>query len=253
MVSPSDPAPGDRPVAFVTGSTRGIGWACARAFAASGHAVVVNGVTDAAAIDSRAAEIERDYGVPALGIRADAADPEAVAACYRTIFQRFRRLDVLVNNAGVLGDGRIGMIPAGTVDRAYAVNASGALHHLQNAARLMLRGKGGAVVNLASIMGARGAAGAAAYAMAKAAVIGLTLSAAKELGPVGIRVNAVAPGMIETDLIAGLPPAIAAERLKAIPLGRFGTPEEVAEAVLFLARAGYVTGQVLGVDGGMVW
>jgi 3-oxoacyl-[acyl-carrier protein] reductase len=252
-VSSSSAAPSIQPVAFVTGSTRGIGWACARAFAGAGYAVVVNGVADPPAIEARAGELADAFGVPTLALAADAADESAVGACYQAIFKRFRRLDVLVNNAGILADGAIGMIAAASVLRALQVNAAGALFHLQGAARLMARGGGGAIVNLGSIMGTRGAAGASAYAMSKAAITGLTLSAAKELGPAGIRVNAVAPGMIETDMLATLPAATRARRLEAISLGRFGTPEDVADAVLFLARTPYVTGQVLGVDGGLVW
>jgi len=241
---------GERPVAFVTGSTRGIGWACARRFAASGYAVVVNGVADQAAVTARAAELAVEFGVPSLGLLADAGDEAQVAACYQAIFKSFRRLDVLVNNAGILADGRIGMVPGKLVERALAVNAAGSFHHLQAASRLMGRRQSGAIVNLTSIMGVRGAIGASAYAASKAAILGLTLSAAKELGPQGIRVNAVAPGMIETDMLAGLSLEAIETRRGAIPLGRLGTADEVAGAVLFLAEAPYITGQVLGVDGG---
>jgi 3-oxoacyl-[acyl-carrier protein] reductase len=246
-------AAGERRVAFISGSTRGIGWACARSFAAAGYAVVVNGMSDSSVIEARALELTAEFGVPAFGVLADAGDEAQVAACYQTIFKRLRRLDVLVNNAGILADGRIGMVPGELVRRVLAVNSAGSFYHLQAAARLMGRRGSGAIVNLTSIMGVRGAAGASAYAASKAAIIGLTLSAAKELGPQGIRVNAVAPGMIETDMLSGLKPEVIQDRVRAIPLGRLGTAEEVARAVLFVAEASYITGQVLGVDGGMIW
>lgn len=250
MASPSEPD--DRPVALITGASRGIGRACAEAFAAAGWAVAVNSTNEAGAARV-AAELGEKFGVPVLAVAADAADDKAVDGCYRAIFQRFKRLDVLVNNAGILCDGSLGMIAPDQARRAFSVNALGTLFHLQAASRLMRRRGGGAIVNLASIMGERGAVGASAYAASKAAVASLTLSAARELGPFGIRVNAVAPGMIETDMLAGLKPELRAERVKTIPLQRVGTPEEVADLVLFLAsdRARYINGQVIGVDGGM--
>jgi 3-oxoacyl-[acyl-carrier protein] reductase len=250
MASPSDAA--ERPVALVTGSTRGIGRACAEAFAAAGWAVVVNGTTDEGCAEV-ASDLANHYAVPTLGHAADAADDQAVDGCYRAIFQRFKRLDALVNNAGISCDGPLGMIPPDRARRAFSVNALGTLFHLQAASRLMRRRGAGAIVNLASIMGTHGAVGAAGYAATKAAVANLTLSAARELGPLGIRVNAVAPGLIETDMLADLKAEVLAERVATIPLKRVGTPEEVADLVLFLAsdRARYINGQVIGVDGGM--
>jgi 3-oxoacyl-[acyl-carrier protein] reductase len=169
----------------------------------------------------------------------------------RELFKRHRRLDVLVNNAGILDDALLGMIRP---ERTFAVNALGVLHTMQASARLMARGGGGAIVNLASIIGITGNTGQVAYGGSKAAVIGMTRSAAKELAPQNIRVNAVAPGFIDTDMTRALDPQVFEERVAAVGMGRAGTPEEVAEAVVWLAsdRARYVTGQVLGVDGGMV-
>lgn len=242
----------DGRVALVTGSTRGIGWATAKALAAHGATVLINGRSDATMLDARVTEL-RATGATASGYLADAADPDAIAALYRQLFKEHRRLDVLVNNAGVLEEGMLGMIPRDAVDRGLAVNLAGPLHHVQTAARLMRRGGGGAIVNITSIMGTRGAPGLAVYAASKAGLVGLTLAAAKELAPDNIRVNAVAPGFIDTDMARALPAELFAERLASVRTGRIGTPEDVAHAVLFLASdlSSYVTGQVLGVDGGM--
>lgn len=231
-------------IALVTGSTRGIGLAAARELAADGFTVVVNG-TDAAAAEQRA----RELGGEALAF--DVADESAVQAAVREVFKRHKRLDVLVNNAGVLDDALLGMIRP---ERTFAVNALGVLNTMQACARLMARGGGGSIVNVASIIGITGNKGQVAYSGSKAAVIGMTKSAAKELAPQGIRVNAVAPGFIDTDMTRAMPQELYDERVASVGLGRAGTAEEVADAIAFLAsdRARYVTGQVLGVDGGMV-
>jgi 3-oxoacyl-[acyl-carrier protein] reductase len=231
-------------IALVTGATRGIGLATARALARDGFTVVVNG-TDEAAARARADELGGD------ALAFDVADPAAVDAALRELFKRHKRLDVLVNNAGILDDALLGMIKP---ERTFAVNAMGVLHTMQSSARLLARGDGGSIVNVASIIGVTGNAGQVAYGGSKAAVIGMTRSAAKELAPRGVRVNAVAPGFIDTDMTRALPEETYAERVESVGLGRAGTPEEVAEAIAWLAsdRARYVTGQVLGVDGGMV-
>jgi 3-oxoacyl-[acyl-carrier protein] reductase len=231
-------------IALVTGSTRGIGLAAARRLAEDGFTVVVNG-TDEAAARRRADELGGD------ALAFDVADPAAVEAALRELFKRHKRLDALVNNAGILDDALLGMIKP---ERTFAVNALGVLHTMQAAARLLARGGGGAIVNVASIIGVVGNTGQVAYGGSKAAVIGMTRSAAKELAPQNVRVNAVAPGFIDTDMTRALPEDVFAERVASVGLARAGTPEEVAEAIAWLAsdRARYVTGQVLGVDGGMV-
>jgi 3-oxoacyl-[acyl-carrier protein] reductase len=239
--------------AFVTGASRGIGRAVAETLAALGADVALGGVRDPDGLAQAAAELAARHGVRTLALPGDVADPAAVRASYQAIFKAWKQLDVLVNNAGVLEGARIGMIDDRLVERVLATNAGGAIHHLQGAARLMGRAKRGAIINVSSIMGVRGDEGQAVYAASKAAVIGLTLAAAKELAPQGIRVNAVAPGYIATDMIAGLAPEVHAQRLGQIGLGRVGTAAEVADVIAFLASdlAAYVTGQVIGIDGGM--
>lgn len=244
----------DGRVALVTGSTRGIGWACARRLAQAGASVILNGCSNQEVLNGRVAELESEFGAQVMGVLSDAGDAAQVRDCYAQIFSRFKRLDILVNNAGVLQDGLLGMIPEPAIRRALEVNVFGAIMHLQEASRLMSRHKSGSIVNMSSIMGRNGAEGLSVYCATKAALNGLTLAAAKELAPKNIRVNAVAPGFIETDMTRSLPEPLYAKRLASVKMGRPGTPDDVAETVLFLAsdHARYITGQVIGVDGGML-
>jgi 3-oxoacyl-[acyl-carrier protein] reductase len=238
--------------AFVTGSTRGIGWQVARTLASHGAAIALNG-RDPAQVFARAEELGAEFGVATLALAGDVAEAAAVTGFYQAIFKAWKRLDVLVNNAGILEDALLGMITPELVDRVLGINTKGAILNLQGAARLMTRAKAGSIINLSSIIGVTGNEGQAVYGASKAALLGLTLSAAKELAPTGIRVNAVAPGYIETDMIKHLPAEVHALRLSQIGMRRIGQPEDIANVVLFLASdlSSYVTGQVLGVDGGM--
>ena len=241
-------------VALVTGSTRGIGWACAKLLAQYGATVLVNGRSDSDLLRARVVEIRSSYGTEAEGVPFDVASPDAVKEWYGRIFKMHRRLDILVNNAGVLDDNLLGMVSAQSIAQTFSVNVEGVLLNMQYASRLMTRHGSGSIINLSSIIGRVGNVGQVVYGGSKAAVIGMTLSAAKELAPANIRVNAIAPGFIDTDMTRQLPPEKYQERLASIRMNRIGTPEDVANVVLFLASdlSSYVTGQIVGVDGGMI-
>ncbi|SEF30488.1 3-oxoacyl-[acyl-carrier protein] reductase [Amycolatopsis pretoriensis] len=235
-------------VALVTGGTRGIGLATVRALVEAGATVVLTGRDEA-----RAKEAASAAGA-AAGLALDVTDAKAVSSLVRGVAKEHGKLDVVVANAGIMEDALLGMIREELVDTTLSTNVAGTLHTVQAAARAMMRKKTGAIVVLASIVGEYGSAGQTVYAASKAAVANIAKSAAKELGRSGIRVNAVAPGVIETDLTAGLSEDAKAENTGKTPLGRLGRAEDVANAIRFLVsdEASFITGQVLGVDGGLV-
>jgi 3-oxoacyl-[acyl-carrier protein] reductase len=232
---------------LITGATRGIGLATARRFADEGARLYLNGRDEA-----KLRPVCEALGATPLCF--DVGDPQSVKAGFQSLFKLTRELDVLVNNAGVLDDALLGMVSQGQIAQTFATNTYSVIYCSQYAVRLMQRAGRGSIINLSSIIGRVGNAGQAVYAGSKAAIIGITQSIAKELAGSGVRVNAIAPGFIDTDMAHGLPQDTFAERVASVAMGRIGTPEEVANVALFLASdlASYVTGQVIGVDGGML-
>ena len=241
----------DGRVALVTGGSRGIGRATAALLARGGARVAVCARTQADA--EAAARALRDEGREAMGLSADVADAAQAEAAVRACTERFGRLDILVNNAGIRQDGLVLRMRDAEWDRVLAVNLTGAFHCIRAALRGMVRQRAGRIINVTSVVAARGNAGQANYVSAKAGLIGLTKAVALEVASRGISVNAVAPGFIETAMTADLGDEARRSYMAQIPAGRFGRPEEVAWAIGFLASeaAGYITGQVLHVNGGM--
>jgi len=242
-------------VALVTGASSGIGSAIAQRLAADGATVAVNCYTgcegDAAEV---VAAIESAGGTAAY-FTADVTVSEQCEAMIAAVVDRFGSLDVLVNNAGITRDGLLVRMSDADWQAVMSTNLNGVFFCTRAAAKVMMKARAGAIVNIASVIGLVGNAGQANYAAAKAGVIGLTKSTARELAPRGVRANAVAPGFIETAMTAKLSEQVRDAAKETIALRRFGGPEDVASAVSFLASddAGYVTGQVLAVDGGMTF
>lgn len=239
-------------VALVTGGSRGIGRACAERLAKDGFEVYLTYVSRPEEAEKVVAAITSGGG-EAKAFHLDASNREAVVGFFAEEIKDKVSLEVLVNNAGITKDGLLIRMKDEDWDRVIQVNLTGAFACLREAAKIMAKQRRGRIVNIASVVGQMGNAGQANYVAAKAGLIGLTKSAARELAGRGITVNAVTPGFIQTDMTAALPEAIVAKMLENIPLGRLGGPEDIASAVSFLAGAdaGYVTGQVLAVNGGM--
>jgi 3-oxoacyl-[acyl-carrier protein] reductase len=238
-------------VALVTGGTRGIGLACAARLAEQGAAVVVSG-RDTARLETAVKELEA-LGSQVLGVAADVAKREDTDRLTERTRERFGRIDVLVNNAGITRDALLLRMKDDDWDQVLDVNLRGAFLMTRAAAKAMARQKSGRIINITSAAGAMGNAGQANYSAAKAGLIGLTKAAARELAHWSILVNAVAPGLIETDMAAAIPQAAREALLGQVPLGRIGTARDVAEMVGFLAGDGaaYITGQVFHVNGGL--
>jgi len=239
-------------VALVTGASRGIGRAIALALARAGADVAVNYLANEGAASQTLEEIAK-LGRTALAGKADVRDPQAVKALFAQILKEFGRVDILVNNAGVLKDAFVSFMKDEDWELVLGVSLKGAFHCIREASRIMMRQRGGRIINISSDAGLLGDAQRANYSAAKAGLIGLTKAVARELARSNVTVNAVAPGVIETDMIADITPDRREAMVKRVPLARFGKPEDVAELVVFLASddARYITGQVLCVDGGL--
>lgn len=239
-------------IAVVTGGSRGLGRAVCLELAKGGAGIALCYAGNEAAARETVAAC-RSVGAEALAVRCDVADAAQVKNLMDTAAKSFGHIDILVNNAGITRDGLAVMMKEADFDAVMNTNLKGAFLCMKTAARLMMKQRYGRIVNLSSVVGLRGNAGQVNYAASKAGVIGMTKSMAKELAARGITVNAVAPGFIDTDMTAAMPESARAAALASIPLGRLGAAEDVARAVAFLAgeASGYITGQVLAVDGGM--
>ena len=239
--------------ALVTGASRGIGAAIAKKLAARGFMVIINYGHSSAAAEEVKNQIEQAGGQAVL-MQGDESSGDDVDRMFKDIKKTWGRLDVLVNNAGINRDILLVRMKEDQWDAVLSTDLKSVFFTTKAAASLMMRQRSGSIINIASVVGITGNAGQANYAAAKAGVIGFTKSAAKELAARGIRVNAIAPGFIETDMTDAIPEKIREGMLETIPLRRGGKAEDVANAVAFLASddAGYITGQVLKVDGGMV-
>ena len=242
----------DGKIAVVTGASRGIGRAIALELASRGAFVVVNynGSKD------RAEEVKKEIeaaGGKAEVYQCNVSDFEKCQAFIQDVIKTYGRLDILVNNAGITRDGLLMQMSETDFDSVIETNLKGTFNTIRFASRQMLKQRSGRIINMSSVVGIAGNAGQANYASSKAGVIGLTKAVARELASRGITVNAIAPGFIETEMTEVLSDAVKEASVAQIPLGRFGKPEDIAKTAAFLASddAGYITGQVIQVDGGM--
>ncbi len=239
--------------AVVTGGSRGIGKGIALRLAQQGADICISFRDNQAAADQTKAELEA-LGRRAISVQGDATKQESADALIKAALEAFGKVDILVNNAGITRDDLIMRMSPEDWRDVLETNLFGAFYALKAVTRPMLRAKGGRIINITSVSGQAGQMGQANYSSAKAGLIGLTKAAARELGSRGITVNAVAPGFVLTELTQDLNDDLKSQITDRTPLGRFGTVEEIAYAVAFLAsdEAAYITGQVLAIDGGLV-
>jgi 3-oxoacyl-[acyl-carrier protein] reductase len=249
----SAPTTNDRRVAFITGASRGIGEAIALRLAKDGRRVILASRSEGP-LNEVAAKIDAVAGAGSAGVVAvDVGDPKALQEAIDKVIEREGRLDILVNNAGITRDGLILRMSDDDFMDVIRVNLQSAFVACRAGARAMMRGKFGRIVNIASTSGVVGNAGQANYAAAKAGVIGLTKTVARELGGKGITANVVAPGFIQTSMTESLPDSVKEKVMEAMAVRRLGVPDDIAAAVAYMTSedAGYLTGQVLCVDGGL--
>ncbi len=236
--------------AVITGGARGIGKAIALAFAKAGANVAILDIGSQEAAEETVAELE-SLGVKGKAFHCDVTDFAATKDVVTRVKKEFGSVDLLVNNAGILRDGLLITMKEEDFDAVININLKGAFNMIRHVGPVMLRQRGGKIINMASIAGLMGNAGQANYSAAKAGMIALTKTTARELGSRGITCNAIAPGFVETDMTASMNEQVLTEAAKAIPLGRLARPEEIAQLAVFLASSDYITGEVIKIDGGL--
>ena len=242
----------DGKVALVTGACKGIGLQIAHDLAKNGAMVYING-RDEENVKKLVTTL-RNENLQVRPFICDVSDYDSVKLAFRSYAKEEKKLDILVNNAGILDDALIGMVSLGQIEKTFSTNTYSVLFLSQYASRFMARNNNGSIINISSIIGTNGNEGQAVYGGSKAAVIGITKSLAKELAIKNIRVNAIAPGFIDTDMSRSVSSVVFQERINSIAMKRIGLPSEISNVVGFLASdlSSYVTGQVIGVDGGML-
>lgn len=240
-------------VALVTGCNRGIGKSILEKFAENGAVVYAN-ARSVGCLDDIAQELSQKYSTKIIPVYFDVTNNSAIKGCFEKIRNEENRLDILVNNAGIMKDALIGMIDQKLMHDVFNTNVYSVINITQYAVKFMRRQKSGSIINIASIVGMEGSPGQVIYSASKGAVIALTKSLSKELGVYGIRVNAIAPGMIDTDLIKPIGSARIDENIKKVVMGRLGKPSEIADVALFLASdmSSFISGQILVVDGNTI-
>jgi len=240
--------------AVVTGASRGIGAACAVAMAKSGYNVILGYKTNKEKAENLAKVLIEGYGIAAFAVEADVSVSKEADALIEVAYKNFRRLDVLVNNAGIAGFKLFTQISDEEWNEMIGTNLTGVFNCSRAAAKYMVAAHSGSIVNISSMWGQVGASCEVHYSAAKAGVIGLTQALAKELAPSNVRVNCICPGVIKTDMLANIDDETISSLVEETPIGRLGTPKDIADSVAFLCSDGasFITGQVLGVNGGFV-
>ena len=239
--------------ALITGASKGIGLAIAELFAKEGADLILFS-RDTEALNSLRVKLQNDYKINITVCAVDVRKKQSIEAAFDNLYKEKQFFDILVNNAGIMIDATLQMVKDEVIQAIYETNVFGTIHCSQLSLKSFLRKRGGTIINLSSIIGTNGNSGQTIYGSSKTAVIGFTKSLSKELAPLNIRVNALAPGFIDTDMTKGMDPKFYEKNIASIGMRRLGKPEDVAKVALFLASdlSSYVTGQIIGVDGGMI-